>query len=114
MDPLSLRRASAKIFGNEKTAEVVRGLRDESCSATAQQLAKRTAIDHSLVRDVLVRLADAGVLRMLPRASSRAPQYYEANPRDPVWTALAALADALAEAHTPGGVLQPDQSSEPG
>lgn len=48
-----------------------------------------------MVRTVLVRLHEAGVLTTLPRAHTRAPQYYEADPADPVWDALSKLADAI-------------------
>lgn len=112
MDHVLLRRASARILGNEKAVEVIRALRDASGTATAQQLAKSTSIDHSMVRDVLIKLADGGVLATLPRATSRAAQYYEADPADQVWVALARLADALFEAHTavqePGAIANAD------
>ncbi len=99
MSTTSLRLASAKIFGNEKFAEVVRALAAESNIATAQQLAKRTQIDHSMVRDVLVRLTEAGVITPLPRATSRAMQYYEAPADASIWVTLVRLAMALCDQH---------------
>lgn len=94
----AVRRASAKLFGNEKLVEVVLALEMSSRVATAQQLSERTGIAHSMVRDVLVRLLDAEVLIALPRASSRAPQYYEAREESPVWPNLVSLARALTSA----------------
>lgn len=94
---------SGKIFGNEKVVEVALALTAESEAATAQQIAKRTGIDHSMVRDVLVRLAEASVVLRLPRASARAPQYYEADPADPVWVAVRQLTRALAEKYDLNG-----------
>ena len=44
------RRRSAALFGNEKTVEVVLALNEEG-AATAQQVAQKTGIPHSLVRD---------------------------------------------------------------
>ena len=37
---------------------------------TAQELATKIGIAHSMVRDVLVRLTSAGVLRALPNAAT--------------------------------------------
>ncbi|MGH3788309.1 MAG: hypothetical protein ACRDRG_17590 [Pseudonocardiaceae bacterium] len=87
-----MRRVSAKVFGNEKYAEVVCALDAEGGTATAQMIAKRTGIDHPMARDVLVRLAEAGVATPLPRAGSRAPLYYKVEPNDPVWLAIKTLA----------------------
>lgn len=95
-----VRRVSAKLLGNEKAAEVVTALRAESGAATAQLLAKRTGVGHSLVRDVLVRLADAGVVTVLPRPHSRAALYYEAK-QGSVWTALLLLAEAIVADYGP-------------
>lgn len=93
-----LRQVSAKLLGNEKTVEVVLALAAEANTATAQQLASRTGIGHSLVRDVLVRLADAEVVTVLPRAYSRAALYYEAR-QGALWDSLCRLAEAI-EAYT--------------
>jgi hypothetical protein len=89
------RRNSAKIFGNDKFAEVVCALAGLGGIATAQQVSKRTLIDHSMVRDVLVRLADAGVVGRLPRASTRAAQYYEVITVNEHWDPLLRLATAI-------------------
>lgn len=95
MELQSVQRVSAKVFGNEKYAEVVCALDAEGGAATAQMIAKRTGIDHPMVRDVLVRLAEAGVTTPLSRASSRAPLYYKVEPDDPVWRAIKALARTI-------------------
>lgn len=87
---------SSKLFGNEKLVEVVRALAAEAGVATAQLVARRAGIDHSLARDVLRRLAEAEVVTLLPRANSRAPQYYEVNNSNAVWSSLLSLANAIA------------------
>jgi GTP-sensing pleiotropic transcriptional regulator CodY len=88
------RRRSAALFGNEKTVEVVAAL-DEEGSATAQTIAARTGITHSLVRDALLRLTAGGAVRPLPRlGGSRSPQYYEPV-NDDLWAALTAAARAI-------------------
>jgi hypothetical protein len=38
-----------------------------------------------MARDVLKRLAEAGVVTSLPRANSRATLYYKVESDDPVW-----------------------------
>jgi DNA-binding GntR family transcriptional regulator len=73
----------------------------ESEAATAQQLARRTGIGHSLVRDVLVRLRDAGVVTELPRAYTRAPLYYQVE-KGELWTSLRQLADVITNLTGPG------------
>ena len=88
---------SSKLFGNEKLVEVVRALAAEAGVATTQLVARRTGIDHSLARDVLRRLAEAKVVTPLPRANSRAPQYYEVDKSNAVWLNLLSLANAIAE-----------------
>jgi ribosomal protein S25 len=91
------RRRSAALFGNEKTVEVVVAL-DEEGSATAQMIAARTGITHSLVRDVLLRLTAGGAVRPLPRlGGSRSPQYYQPVNGD-LWAALASTAQAIIKA----------------
>jgi ribosomal protein S25 len=93
------RPLSAAVFGNEKVVEVVLALENESRAATTKQLSQRTGIDHSMVRAVLLRLADAGVLRPLPRAHARGALYYEvAAPA--VWERLLALARALLDSQS--------------
>lgn len=88
------RRKSAAIFGNEKTVEVVLALSEEG-AATAQMIAMRTGIPHSLVRDALVRLVNGGAARQVPRVGgSRSPLYYQPVPGD-LWAAVLAAAQAV-------------------
>lgn len=92
-----LRYVSAKVFGNEKVVEVVNALHAASDVATAKQIAVATGIDHSLVRDVLVKLHEAEIVKKLPRSNTRAAQYYEADQSSPVWETLRATTLAIAE-----------------
>ena|SRR5260370_38973354 len=89
------RRRSAALFGNEKTVEVVLALHEEA-PATAQMIAARTGITHSLVRDALLRLTAGGAARPLPRlGGSRSPRYYQPVDGD-LWEALTSAAQAIA------------------
>jgi hypothetical protein len=89
------RRRSAALFGNEKTAEVVLALNEEG-SATAQELAARTGIPHSLVRDALVRLVTGSAVHRVPRVGgSRSPLYYQPTPGK-LWVAIVAAAQQIA------------------
>jgi ribosomal protein S25 len=88
------RRRSAALFGNEKTAEVVVTL-DEEGTATAQMIAAKTGISHSLTRDALIRLSIGGAIRQIPRVGgSRSPLYYQPVQGD-LWHALTTAAHAL-------------------
>lgn len=96
LDASETRRVSAALFGNEKLVEVVLGLVEEGGLATAQQVARRLTITHATARQTLVRLAAAGMLRLLPKSgSTRSEQYYEAVEGNR-WHALVALAAAVA------------------
>jgi len=89
------RRRSAALFNNEKMAEVILSLHAEHGAAHAQEISRRTSISHSLVRDVLVRLAAAGVLTALPKlGGSRGAQYYEPSDRE-LWQRLVEVAGHL-------------------
>lgn len=96
-DMSEIRRRSAALFGNEKVVEVVLAMaRTEAPhSVTAQDVSRATEIAHSLVRDVLMRLATSGVLVAIPKVGgSRAAQYYQ--PRaDFGWTQLVAMAELV-------------------
>lgn len=90
------RERSAALFGNEKLVEVVVALAEQQGAATAQQLSRLTGVDHSLVRCVLLRAVNAGVVETLPRAGgSRSPQYYQPTDTE-LWRATLALAHAAA------------------
>jgi len=91
IDIAATRRLSAALFGNEKVSEVVMAIGDGRRPCTAQELAVRTGIAHSMVRDVLVRLTTAGVLLALPKVGgTRSPQYYEPSDAE-AWRHLLAL-----------------------
>jgi ribosomal protein S25 len=92
MEPLrETRRRSAALFGNEKTVEVILALKGEGI-ATAQMVAAKTGLAHSLARDALKRLCQGGVIREIPRVGgSRSSLYYEPI-EGPLWEALAAAA----------------------
>jgi hypothetical protein len=96
-DISEIRRRSAALFGNEKVVEVVLAMErtDAPHSVTAQDVSKATEIAHSLVRDVLVRLATSEILVAVPKVGgSRAAQYYQ--PRaDFGWTQLVAIAELV-------------------
>jgi hypothetical protein len=97
LDISEVRRRSAALFGNEKAVEVILAMaRTEAPhSVTAQDVSKSTAIAHSLVRDVLVRLVASDVLIAVPKVGgSRAAQYYQ--PRaDFAWSELVAIAELV-------------------
>lgn len=88
-----IRRQSAALFGNEKVVEVVLALDavPEPRSATAQQLSVATGIGHSMVRDVLQRLTQAGTLAAMAKVGgSRSAQYYQPV-SDELWSHLVAI-----------------------
>lgn len=92
MSDQSPRPLSAALFGNEKFAEVVVALGGQRGAATAQQLSKLTRIDHSMVRNVLLRAVAAKIVDHLPRTGgSRSKQYYQPSPGD-LWEATFVLA----------------------
>ncbi len=93
-DIAETRRLSAALFGNEKVIEVVLAMESlgDPKTAPAQDLSRATAISHSMVRDVLVRLTTAGLVTAAPKiGGARSPQYYQ--PANQVgWEHLAQLA----------------------
>jgi hypothetical protein len=97
------RDVSQRIFGNGKYAEIVLAVASEReaaagsvgpLSVTAQQLAVRSGVAYSLVRDVLIRMAEAGILIREPKAHARAVQFYTLVESD-LWTALVGLAQQI-------------------
>lgn len=90
-----LRFASSKVFGNEKFLEVVIDLAGRTGPATASEIAQTLGVSHSTVRDVLIRLEAAGLVRALPKiGGSRSAQYYDPSEL-PEWSALAELCQEL-------------------
>jgi hypothetical protein len=75
------RAKSAALFNNRHFAECAAHLLEVSKSGaefvTVRQIAAASQLADSLVRPVVLRLADAGVLEKLPSlGSGRSPQYY--------------------------------------
>ncbi|ABL84148.1 MULTISPECIES: hypothetical protein [unclassified Nocardioides] len=91
------RRASAAIFGNEKVVEVVLQLNDLA-PTHAQALAAKLGVAHNLVRAVLLKLHEAGVILALPRTGRRSALYYDlpGEPDRETWNRLVHLCRALA------------------
>lgn len=79
---LEARRAkSAALFNNRHFAECAAHLlavsKDGADLITVRQIAAASQLADSLVRPVVLRLVDAGVLEKLPRlGGGRSPQYY--------------------------------------
>ena len=96
------RQLSAALFGNEKLAEIALYMESEAVPVTAQMIANGTGFSHGLVRDVLRRLVNTGVLAELPRlGGSRSPLFYRIVP-GPLWSAVVALTEQLVSIGTPG------------
>lgn len=114
-DISEIRRRSAALFGNEKAVEVILAMaRSEAPhSVTAQDVSKDIAVAHSLVRDVLVRLAASDVLIAVPKVGgSRAPQYYQPRP-DFAWTELVAVAELVESRSITGSDEHPNSGLAP-
>jgi DNA-binding transcriptional ArsR family regulator len=88
------RRLSSSLFNNDKLADVV-GVLDVEGTATAQEIARAIGVTHDLVKAVLVRLGEAGLVKALPRiGGTRGALPYEVQ-RGDEWRALAALCDLV-------------------
>jgi len=75
------RSRSGAIFNNRYFVEVSGAVLEVVASrdglVTTREVASRTGLADSLVRSVIVRLAEAGLLERLPRlGGGRSPQYY--------------------------------------
>lgn len=80
------RELSSAVFNNRYFGDVAAGILEDTRPSTAlvttRQLASATGLADSVVRSVLLRLVDAGVLSKLPRTGSgRSPQYYQVEDR---------------------------------
>lgn len=90
------RQVSASVFGNDKWIEVVRSLEELSGTPLAQEIARRSDVNHDLVTKVLVRLEAAQLVKRLPRIGGRrGPVPWEVQ-RGGAWQAMVALCDELA------------------
>ncbi|MEZ5097054.1 MAG: hypothetical protein R2731_13705 [Nocardioides sp.] len=81
LDGEARRAKSAALFNNRHFAECAAHLIEVSKSGaefvTVRQIAAASQLADSLVRPVVLRLVDAGVLEKLPRlGGGRSPQYY--------------------------------------
>jgi hypothetical protein len=81
LDGEARRAKSAALFNNRHFAECSAHLLEVSKSGvefvTVRQIAAASQLADSLVRPVVLRLTDAGVLEKLPRlGGGRSPQYY--------------------------------------
>ena len=93
------RELSSAVFGNEKFIEVVLAL-DARAPQTAQGIGLGLSVASPMVRSVLKRLEKAGVARALPRATTRAPLYFEPIKDSSSWRALASLCRQLLATET--------------
>ena len=95
-DPVATRRISAAVFGNEKTVEVVLALVAAQGLARATDIVQSTGVAHGMVRPVLKRLLDAGVLSAMPRrGGSRGELYFEVVDEG-LWRCMVATAAYIA------------------
>lgn len=95
------RDLSAAIFNNDKFAEVVVALASwDGPTVTAQQLARQLAVNHDLVKKVLVRLEAASLVKTQSRVGGRRGALPHEIQRGPTWDALVALASSLAGRRT--------------
>lgn len=83
------RARSAAVFGNRYFAEVVMAVShlsgDSHVGVTMRMVASEASLSDSLVRQVMNRLRDAGLVRELPRTGGvRSPRYFQVSP-SPLW-----------------------------
>lgn len=95
VDAHETRRVSAAVFGNEKTVEVILAVQSSGGLARATDIVQTTGIAHGMVRPVLKRLLDAGVLTAMPRrGGSRGELFFEIGNID-LWAAVLATAQQI-------------------
>jgi hypothetical protein len=87
----SLERSSA-IFGNRYFVDVVLAVNQlstaDDASVTTRMVASETTLSDSLVRQVMQRLRDAGLVAEPPRAGgARSPRYFQVR-RGPLWNGV--------------------------
>jgi hypothetical protein len=86
------RERSSAIFGNRYFADVVVAVDQlsaaDGASVTARMVASETTLSDSLVRQVIQRLRDAGLIAELPRTGgTRSPRYFQVR-RGPLWNSV--------------------------
>lgn len=95
------RRRSAALFGNEKVAEVVLALEANHGFARLTDVSVTAGIVHSMVRPVLARLVEGGVLVALPRERGRRGEQFFEVQRGAAWSALLQLSRECVPAEAP-------------
>ncbi|WP_406393700.1 hypothetical protein OG806_24750 [Streptomyces sp. NBC_00882] len=96
----ALRRRSSALFGNRYMAEVVVAIVDVTSATgdtpvTVRMVASRTGLTDSLVRPVVKRLVDAGLLDPQPQDRLRGANYHEICRDDGVWAVLVSTCQLL-------------------
>jgi hypothetical protein len=96
-DRQATRRTSTLVFGNEKVAEVIAALGVAPGGvARTTDIVEATGIAHGMVRPVLTRMVEVGLLVALPRrGGSRGEQWYEVQHGHPLWAPMRQLGDAI-------------------
>lgn len=89
----ALRRRSSALFGNRYMAEVVVAVVDLTSATgdtpvTVRMVASRTDLTDSLVRPVVKRLVDAGLLEPQPQERPRGTYFHEVRRDDGMWDML--------------------------
>lgn len=85
------RERSSAIFGNRYFVDVVLAV-DQLSSAsdapvTTRMVASETTLSDSLVRQVMQRLRDAGLVAEPPRTGTRSPRYFQVR-RGSLWSGV--------------------------
>lgn len=87
------------MFGNRYFVEVVAGIADQAPTThdrvTVRMLAARTGLTDSLVKLVVTRLINAGLLLSLPPDRPRGPRYHQVQRAGGQWDALVDLCARL-------------------
>ncbi|MFD3572554.1 hypothetical protein [Streptomyces sp. NPDC058644] len=89
----ALHRRSSALFGNRYMAEVVVAVDDLTSATgatpvTVRMVASRTGLTDSLVRPVVKRLVDAGLLDPQPQERLRTASYHQVRRDDGLWDTL--------------------------
>ncbi|NKY59390.1 hypothetical protein [Nocardia flavorosea] len=119
----AIRNLSAAIFGNRYMVDVVSAIarlaadnEDEGITvrmiATATATASHAQVPDALVKQVVKRLVDAGVMAVLPRSRPRGPLYHRLDRSNRAWRALAHLSTEL-EADPPSIATTTQPSPHP-
>ena len=99
------RERSAAVFGNSFFAEVVTAVERLSAPAeafvTTRMVASETTLSDSLVRPVMHRLRNVGLIMALPRTGGpRSTIHYQVQ-RGPLWTAVVTACALIIEESRP-------------